>query len=273
MVWETERGKRVWWWLWEEEQGKCLHGLEWWEWNGNWSSHGKRNVISKRRGKDKTLKKRKLDHNRSENHSWGAKCRIPQCFIPELIPVNRRCLVSHDAQMGLVSSISFPPWNVYSVEGEKAAELPAETRKENQESSGDGACSPGISVNTRTRSYRNPFLWIFISGVLFQHGVGAAGVDHPNSVLFAAVLVFQGHFQSHFLMEDLWCFPWIQPQVDCRWKSLIAHTEDWRQHQKNQWKPIKKKRDLSLPYILCCLFCHTENERNSWGLKLVGKRD
>lgn len=89
------------------------------------------------------------------------------------------------------------------MEGEKAAELPEETRMENQESSGDGARSPGISVNTRTRSYLNPFLWIFISGVLFQHGAGAAGVDHPNSVLFAAVLVFQGHFQSHFLMEDL----------------------------------------------------------------------
>lgn len=57
--------------LWEEEQGKWWHGLEWREWNGNGSSRGKRNVMRGRKGKDKTLKERKLDHSSSENlGSW-----------------------------------------------------------------------------------------------------------------------------------------------------------------------------------------------------------
>lgn len=85
--------------------------------------------------------------------------------------------------------------------------LPAEARKEHQERAGDSACSPGISDNTKTRIYLNSFLWILISGVLFQHRAGPADVDHSNTVLFEGVLVFQGHFQSHFLVGDLWCFP------------------------------------------------------------------
>lgn len=72
---------------------------------------------------------------------------------------------------------------------------------------GDGACSPGISANTRTRIDFNFFLWILICGVVFQHRASPAGVDHPNTGWLAGVLVFQRLFQFHIMVEDLWCFP------------------------------------------------------------------
>lgn len=104
-----------------------------------------------------------------------------------------------------------------------------------------------ISANTRTRICLNSFHRILIYGVIFQHRAGPAGVDHPSTVLLAGVLVFQSCFQSHTMVEGLWCFPLIQPWVDFRWKSLTACTEDWVQQQKTQPKPKKKKKHLSLP--------------------------
>lgn len=179
----------------------------------------------------------------------------------------------HDAQMDLVSSIPFLAWNVYAVEGEKAAELPAEARKENQERAGDAACSPGISVHTRTRIYWNPLLWISISGVISWHRAGPAGVDHPNTVLFAGILVFQEHFQSHFLVEDLWIlvFPKCSPgltSVGNRW--LLTQRWALKKPTKNNKKRERSKSGLCT--LVLILPNHSENKRNTWGPKIVGKR-
>lgn len=84
--------------------------------------------------------------------------------------------------------------------------LPAEARKENQERAGDGSCSPGISVRTRTRIYFFQFLPLDFD-LWSYFPAGPAGVDHPNTGLLAGVLVFQRLFQSHIMVEDLWCFP------------------------------------------------------------------
>lgn len=87
--------------------------------------------------------------------------------------------------------------------------LPAEARRENQERAGDGACSPGISLNARTRIYLNSRLGILTYGFIFQHRAGLAGVDHPNTILLAGGFseTFSETFSTHILVEDLWCFP------------------------------------------------------------------